>query len=71
MNTKITYRWNNESETNSIITDGVYDFCDWLSDNGVSYEQEDGVFYVTENGERTGETYEILSEESTSEELRG
>jgi len=72
MNTKIFYRWNAFEELNSIITDGVYDFGDWLSDNGVKYENECHIYYVLDEfGDRTGETYSVIRIESTSEELRG
>ena len=72
MNNKIIYRWNNSPETDYIITDGIYDFADWLSDNGVNAEKDGDTFYVIgSNGERTGETYTIIREEPTDEDLIG
>lgn len=72
MNTRINYRWNDHEELDSIVTDGIYDFSDWLSDNGVRFEEENGLYYVlNEYDERTGETYQVISEELTEEELRG
>ena len=71
-NTKITYRWNDNEETDYTITDGVYDFSDWLYDNGVYYEfdEEWNIYYVLDdNGERTGEQYSIISIEPTEEDL--
>ena len=71
-NTKITYRWNDNNETDYIVTDGVYDFGDWLNDNGVTYEQDGDVYYVLDDyGKRTGETYTVISEEPTDDELCG
>lgn len=71
MNNKITYRWNN-SETDYIITDGIYDFADWLRDNDVGYEKDGDTFHVVgSNGERTGDVYTIIREEPTNEELIG
>lgn len=81
MNRKYTYRWTqNEDydapdnnygvETDYIITDGVYDFADWLQDNGVYTEQEGDTFYVLDDdGERTGEAYWVIREEDTNEDL--
>lgn len=83
MNKKITYRfsahfdinkpdWNLETESNYIVTDGVYDFQDYLKDRDVDFEVEDERFYfVLDDGERTGECYVITGEEDTEEELRG
>lgn len=72
MNIRIEYRWNN-GEINDIITDGNYDFGDWLHDNGVQYEydEESDTYYVTADGEKTGEEYVILKTENTMEDLRG
>ena len=71
MNTRINYRWNDNEELDSIVTDGIYDFSDWLSDNGVKFEEENGLYYVLdEYDDRTGETYQVISEEPTDEELR-
>lgn len=84
MNKKITYRfsahfdinkpdWNLEAESDYIVTDGVYDFQDYLKDRDVDFEIEDERFYfvLDDEGERTGECYVITSEEDTEEELRG
>lgn len=83
MNKKITYRfsahfdknlpdWNLEAESNSIVTDGVYDFADYLSDRDVDFEVEgERLYFVVNEGERTGECYVITSESDTDEELRG
>ena len=71
-NTKITYRWNDNNETDYIITDGIYDFGDWLNGNGVQYEQEGDTYHVIDEcGNRTGETYTVLNAEPTEEELIG
>lgn len=84
MNKKITYRfsthfdinqpdWNLDSESSYIVTDGVYDFADYLRDVDVDFEVEDNRFYfvIDDEGERTGECYVITSEEDTNEELIG
>ena len=52
-------------ETDYIETDGVYDFSDYLSDNGVQFEREDDMYYVIEDDERTGAAYMIINEEET------
>lgn len=82
MNKKITYRfsahfdinkpdWNLEAESDYIVTDGVYDFQDYLKDRDVDFEIEDERYFVLDDeGERTGECYVITSEEDTEEELR-
>lgn len=83
MNKKITYRfsahfdlykpdWNLEATSSDIVTDGVYDFEDYLRDRNVNFEIEDESFYfvLDDEGERTGECYVITSEEDTTEELR-
>ena len=81
MNRKYTYRWtanedysifnnNYSEESDYIITDGVYDFSDYLRDNGVNFEQDGNTYYVLDEcEERTGEAYLIISEEDTTEEL--
>ena len=81
MNKKYTYRWtenedysvpnnNYNEETDYIITDGVYDFADWLQDSGVNAEQNGDKFYVLDEcGDRTGGAYWIICEEDTDEEL--
>lgn len=57
-------------ETDYIVTDGVYDFSDWLNDNGVQFEEENDIYFVLNNsGDRTGEAFMIVSEEETDEEL--
>lgn len=78
---KINYVWAKEydlntpnngfaAETEHIITDGVYDFSDWLNDNGVQFEEENDIYFVLNNsGDRTGEAFMIVSEEETDEEL--
>lgn len=85
MNKKYTYRWtanedyskpnnNYSDETDYIITDGIYDFEDWLNDNVPDYRIErDGNTYclVDVNGDRTGEAYLVINEEDTDEELVG
>lgn len=86
MNTKITFAWAkcyDESvpgngfceETDHIITDGVYDFEDYLHDHDVNFEESDtceGLYWVLdEYGERTGEVYQIIRTEQTDEELVG
>ena len=82
MNNKINYKWTKEyneaqpnngfnEEIESIVTDGVYDFSDWLLDNGVKFEEENDLYYVLdEYEERTGEAYQVINEEPTEEELR-
>lgn len=73
MNKKYTYRCNDSGETDYIITDGVYDFEDWLRDSiSGNYSVEvDGNFYYILDGcnEHTGEVYHVISVENTSEEL--
>lgn len=85
MNKKYTYRWTaNEDysktddkfteETDYIITDGVYDFEDWLNDNVPDYriERDGNTYYLVDvNGDRTGEAYWVIREENTDEELVG
>lgn len=61
---------NYNDETDYLVTDGVYDFSDYLSDCGIAAEQVDDKLYViNEDGERTGEVYWIISEEDTDEEI--
>ena len=81
MNKKYTYRWtanedgskpnyNYDEETDYIITDGIYDFSDWLTDNEVRFEQEENTYYVVDEfGEKTGEAYWVINEEDTDEDL--
>lgn len=72
MNTRINYKWNDNAEIDSIVTDGVYDFGDWLLDNGVNYEHDGNTYYVIDElNEKTGESYTVVNIESTDEELRG
>ncbi|GEM_PF-7128134 len=86
MNTKYTYRWTNNyfedannNETDYIITDGVYDFEDWLTDSirrntdsNYSVEVEDDYYYILDGcNERTGEMYVVLNKEATDEDLVG
>ena len=71
MKTEYIYKWTKDEdynipnnygeETESIVCEDPYDFSDWLSDNGVTYEQDDDTYYVTdEDGNRTGEAYWIV-----------
>ena len=87
MNVKITYTFAKDyvlskpnngfcEETDHIITDGVYDFKDYLQDNNVYYEEDDeceGLYHVLDShgGERTGEAYMVIRTEPTDEELVG
>lgn len=85
MNKRINYRWYSNymenqcsDELDSIVTDGVYDFEDWIRDR--IYRMTDGNFSVERDGdcyyildecnERTGDMYRVISEEDTEEELR-
>ena len=85
MNTKITYKFtsfyddsqpnnNFPEETDYIITDGVFDFADYLENNNIYFSEDDdcsGFFWVLDScGQRTGAAYQVLSEEPTTEELR-
>ena len=75
-NVKYTYRWtkredysipdNNYTPTaDSIVCEPSYNFGHYLADNGVCYEKEEDTYYVLdEDGERTGEAYWIISEET-------
>lgn len=88
MNKKFTYRWtsnedysipnnNYAEETEHIITDGVYDFEDWLSDSlykmyagNYTYERDGDKYYILDGcNERTGEVYWLINEEDTDEEV--
>ena len=82
MNNKITFTTTtnyNEAVANNgfnqesdyIITDGVYDFSDYLKDNDVDFIQDGNTYFVIEDEEKTGAAYQILKEEPTDEELRG
>ena len=83
MNNKITYKFTNNydkstldngfgCEADYIITDGVYDFGDYLADNEVRYEVDGDLYFVTDqDGERTGEAFMIIGKESTDEDLMG
>lgn len=56
-------------ETNEIITDGIYDFEDWLRDNiydnySVEYDESRDTYYILDGcNERTGGAYKIVSVE--------
>ena len=69
MNKKYIYRTNLNDETDYIVCEEPYDFGDWLRDNGVEFVQMDNVYYVTVNGEITGEFYVVISDETTDEDL--
>lgn len=57
-------------ETEHIVTDGVYDFEDFLRHHGLSFEKDGNYYHILdEDGERTGEVYLVISEEKTNEEL--
>ena len=83
MNTKIIYTWTNNydesqpyngfaEETDYIITDGIYEFDDYLSDNDAQFEIENDIYYIIDdNGDRTGEAYMIVDELETEEEIDG
>jgi hypothetical protein len=46
------------------IFDDDYDFSDWLKDNSISYEESNGTYFVLDDEDnRTGEAYEIVSED--------
>lgn len=80
MKTEYIYRWtknedynipnnNYGEETDHIVCEDPYDFSDWLSDNGVTYEQDGDTYYVTdEDGNRTGEAYMIVSSATVSDD---
>ena len=77
MTTRINYRWtakedkgqsnnNYSEETEYIIVEDDYSFSDYLDDNGLigKYEQDGNTYYIIdEDGERTGEAYQIISAE--------
>lgn len=77
MTTKINYRWtakedkgqpNNgySEETEYIIAGEDYSFSDYLDDSGLigKYEQDGNTYYIIdEDGERTGEAYQIINTE--------
>ena len=86
MNTRINYRWkenyfveNSAEGFDSIVTDGIYDFEDWIKDsisrayNGnFAVEREGDIYYIIDGcNERTGEMYVVIGEEKTEEELEG
>lgn len=87
MNTKITYAFAQNydksqpdngfcGETEHIITDGVYDFEDYMQDRNVYYEEDEdtgGLYHVLDSpgGERTGEAYMVIRTEPTDEDLIG
>ena len=86
MNKRINYKWyanymenQYSEELNSIVTDGVYDFEDWIRDNiyrvyngNFAVEREGDMYYILDGcNERTGEMYQVISEEDTEENLRG
>ena len=57
-------------ETEYIVTDGVYDFSDYLNDLGIAFDQVNDTFYeLDEFGERTGSAYLIICVEDTDEEI--
>jgi len=49
-------------ETESIAVHRDYTFSDWLNDQGAQFEQVDNTYYITEDGERTGEAFLIVEE---------
>ena len=88
MNKKYTYVWteredlslpnnNYSDEKEYIVTDGVYNFEDWLrdmicrnSDGNWAVEREGNTFYILDGcNERTGEAYLLISEENTNDDL--
>lgn len=83
MNTKITFRFtpdydeskpnnNFPEETDYIVTDGVFEFSDYLENNNVYFSEDEnceGLYWVLEYGERTGAAYQVISVEPTDEEL--
>ncbi len=83
MNKKYNYRWTAcedttqidngyNCEVESIVTDGIYDFEDYLQDHDVEfeYDEAENTYYVLdEDGERTGEAFWIVSIEDTDEEI--
>ena len=73
----INYKWtknenksmpnnNYSEETQAVVVSEGYDFGDWLQDNGVKFEEENNTFYVLDDeGNRTGEAYQITEIETT------
>jgi hypothetical protein len=65
-------------ELDSIVTDGVYDFEDWIrdsicrmTDGNFAVERDGDCYYILDGcNERTGEMYQVISEEDTEEEIR-
>lgn len=78
-NIKIDYTWTpadncslSQDSEDFIVVEPPYDFGDFLSDRGVNFDHDEttNTFYVLdESGERTGETFSIVSETETDEEL--
>jgi hypothetical protein len=66
-------------ELDSIVTDGVYDFEDWIrdsicrmTDGNFAVERDGDCYYILDGcNKRTGEMYQVISEEDTEEDLRG
>lgn len=79
MNKRINYRWyanymenQYSEELDSIVTDGTYDFEDWIRDSNFAVERDGDCYYILDGcDERTGEMYQVISEEDTEEDLRG
>lgn len=86
MNKKYNYKWyrnyfenDYSEELDSIVTDGIYDFEDWIRDsiysayNGnYAVERDNDTYYILDgSNERTGEMYVVVSVENTQEEMRG
>jgi transcriptional regulator with XRE-family HTH domain len=85
VNTKISYRWtacedkskpdnNFSTETDYIVTDGVYDMENYIRErvingDGRDIEQDGDTYYITEDGERTGEAFWVTKIEDTDEEI--
>ena len=72
MNKKYTFTINDSAETDYIITDGVYDFCDFLNDHiGGEFEiVENGAEYnLYDDDSELVETYRIIKIEDTDKEL--
>lgn len=74
-----------EEETDYVDTDGIYDFEDWLHDNGINYEEDEnckGFYWVLadyevedkETGEReyprTGAVYMVIDELNNLKRIR-
>ena len=72
MNKKYTFTVNDSVETDYIITDGIYDFYDFLNDHiGGEFEMvENGTEYnLYDDDSELVETYRIIKIEDTDEEL--